>query len=107
VILADENGMAGTRPMAELAAWAWRGGAKIIQIVCRQNNRRIDVHNGTRGTIVLADPRSCQLVVRADGGRRLRLPKEYINGGYIEHGYALRTQPAGRHRRTSVHREST
>ena len=32
VILADENGMAGTRPMAELAAWARRGGAKIIQV---------------------------------------------------------------------------
>ncbi len=32
VILADENGMAGTRQMSELATWARRGGAKIIQV---------------------------------------------------------------------------
>jgi ATP-dependent exoDNAse (exonuclease V) alpha subunit len=32
VVLADENGMAGSRSMAEFAAWARRGGAKIIQV---------------------------------------------------------------------------
>ncbi len=32
VVIADENGMSGTRQMAALAEWARAGGAKIIQV---------------------------------------------------------------------------
>ena len=49
----------------------------------------IDVDNGTRGTIVYADPRGARLEMRADDGRRLRLPRAYVEAGHVEHAYAL------------------
>ena len=73
-------------PTVEVQRVSFQRGDRVI---CRHNDHMIDVDNGTRGTIVYADPRSSRLEVRADDGRRLRLPRAYVEAGHVEHAYAL------------------
>jgi hypothetical protein len=73
-------------PTVEASGATFQRGDRII---CRQNDRRIDADNGTRGTITDVDPRRRVLDVRADDGRRLHLPDTYLDAGHVEHAYAL------------------
>ena len=56
------------------------------RVVCRQNDARLGVRNGTRGTIVDLD--ESVLTVRDDSGTRRRLPLNYA-AEHLDHGYAL------------------
>jgi hypothetical protein len=59
------------------------------RIICRHNDRALDIDNGTRGTVMSASPALRRLEIRADDGRRLTLPRAYVDAGHVEHAYAL------------------
>lgn len=56
------------------------------RVICRRNDRKLDVDNGMRGTVrqVEAD----RVVIETDGGQRRELPASYV-AEHVEHAYAL------------------
>jgi ATP-dependent exoDNAse (exonuclease V) alpha subunit len=56
------------------------------RLTCRRNDYRLDVRNGTRGSVVALDLGDGSLTLRTDEGRTVRLPAGYLSN--VEHGYA-------------------
>ena len=81
----DDAGILGA---ARLVAHG-REWAEGDRLVCRRNDYRpgLDVRNGTRGTIERVDPEAGTLALRADDGRLIELPADYLD--HAHHGYAL------------------
>ncbi|HEY2935284.1 MAG TPA: MobF family relaxase [Gaiellaceae bacterium] len=67
----------------ELGEREFRVGDRVL---CRRNDPRLGVRNGTRATIVDLDDRSVTL--RTDKGASRRVPLAY-SADHLEHGYAL------------------
>ena len=63
------------------------------QVLTLRNNKRLDVHNGERGTVERIDRRSRSMVVRM-GERVVTLPPEYLEAGHVSHGYAMTVHKA-------------
>jgi conjugative relaxase-like TrwC/TraI family protein len=79
----DDVGLLGSsRLIAEGREWATGD-----RLVCRRNDYRLGVRNGTRGTVVAIDSAGHALVLRTDEGLSLRLPERYL--GDAQYGYAL------------------
>jgi ATP-dependent exoDNAse (exonuclease V) alpha subunit len=70
------------RMVAEGREWAI--GDRLL---CRRNDYRLDVRNGTRGLVTGLDEREGALTVWTDDGREVRLPADYLR--HAEHGYAM------------------
>ena len=64
----------------------WAAGDRLV---CRRNDYRagLDVRNGTRGTVAAVHPEAGALTLRADDGRTIVLPPDYLE--HAHHGYAL------------------
>jgi ATP-dependent exoDNAse (exonuclease V) alpha subunit len=56
------------------------------RVICRRNDRKADVDNGTRGTARGVDDRGVAIVT--DAGMIRRLPAAYV-AAHVEHAYAL------------------
>ena len=56
------------------------------RVICRRNDRRADVDNGTRGTVRAAD--EAGVVIETDARTWRRLTADYI-AQHLEHAYAL------------------
>lgn len=56
------------------------------RVICRRNDRKLDVDNGMRGTVRQAD--TGHVVIETDGGQRRELPASYV-ADHLEHAYAL------------------
>jgi conjugative relaxase-like TrwC/TraI family protein len=56
------------------------------RVICRQNDRLVDVDNGTRGTVRAVD--DVGVSIQTDGGTVRRLPASYVVE-HVEHAYAL------------------
>jgi conjugative relaxase-like TrwC/TraI family protein len=56
------------------------------RVLCRRNDARLGVRNGTRGTVLDVD--AAAITVRDDAGAEHRLPLGYA-AAHLEHGYAL------------------
>jgi conjugative relaxase-like TrwC/TraI family protein len=63
-----------------------RGFALGEEVVCLRNDRRIDVLNGTTGTVVRCVGAS--LVISTTDGERV-LPQPYLEAGHLGYAYAL------------------
>jgi conjugative relaxase-like TrwC/TraI family protein len=109
---AEEHGQAGavliarnnsTRQALNSAARAWRfergelsladqlryDGFDVApgdRVICRRNDRSLDIDNGTRGTVTRVHPGRIEL--ETDAGERRELPSDYV-GKHMEHAYAL------------------
>src|SRR5262245_59996572 len=84
--LLDRDGQLGHQRLhldndAELAA-----GDRVL---CTRNDRRLQVANGSRGTITAVDHDQRAVEVDLDDGRHLTLPARYLDAGHVAHGYAL------------------
>ena len=58
------------------------------RVVAAQNDARIDILNGTFGTVVGIDSERRSLRVCTDAGGELRVPGWYLDSGHLSHGYA-------------------
>jgi conjugative relaxase-like TrwC/TraI family protein len=56
------------------------------RVICRRNDRRLDVDNGTRGTVSHVDATS--VVIDTDSGQVRELSAAYVSE-HLEHAYAL------------------
>jgi hypothetical protein len=56
------------------------------RVICRHNDRRLDVDNGTRGTVRDLDAKG--VMVETDTGSGRKLPPAYVCD-HVEHAYAL------------------
>lgn len=63
----------------------WAVGDRLL---ARRNNYqpKVDVRNGTRGTVTRIDRRHETLTIRTDDGRKVTLPTDYLE--HVEYGYA-------------------
>ncbi len=59
------------------------------QVVCLRNDRRLGVVNGTLATVVEVRSDDRSLVVETNDGARRELPAWYLEGGHLDHAYAL------------------
>jgi conjugative relaxase-like TrwC/TraI family protein len=59
------------------------------RVLCTRNDRRLDVANGSPGTVVAIDSKRRSIVLELDGHRQLTLPAVYLDAGHVTHAYAL------------------
>jgi conjugative relaxase-like TrwC/TraI family protein len=62
----------------------WAIGDRLL---CRRNDYRLDVRNGTRGVVTGLDEIERALTLWTDDGREVALPADYLR--HAEHGYAM------------------
>ncbi|MCU1498519.1 MAG: Ti-type conjugative transfer relaxase TraA [Acidimicrobiales bacterium] len=59
------------------------------EVLALRNDYRLDLVNGTRGTVEAIDERSRSLRVTTTTGRQIDVPFAYVEDGNLTHGYAL------------------
>jgi hypothetical protein len=59
------------------------------RVVCKRNNSAVGVQNGTRATVTRIDSARQTLAIAMDHGEQINLPRRYVEGGHLRHGYAL------------------
>jgi len=59
------------------------------RILCTRNDRRLQIANGSRGTVTAIDPKERAVVVDLDDNRRVVLPARYLHAAHVAHAYAL------------------
>jgi len=79
----DAAGLLGPTQMIA-SGREWAAGDRMV---CRRNDYRLGVRNGTRGTVVAVDRGSRSLRMLTDDGAAVGLPAEYLENAY--HGYAI------------------
>jgi conjugative relaxase-like TrwC/TraI family protein len=77
----------------ELTA-ADRSFARGDRVIAKHNARRLEVSNGERGRVVAIDRERHAMTVEIDGGREVALDAAYLDGGHLDHGYALTAHAA-------------
>lgn len=79
-------------PTREAAGLAFQAGDRIL---CRRNQRQLDVLNGDLGTITAIDQDAETVSVRLDRDPEIRvLPSWYLADGHASYGYALTAHKA-------------
>jgi conjugative relaxase-like TrwC/TraI family protein len=58
------------------------------RVVLRRNDHARGIANGTRGAIVLIEP-DRGITVQSDHGAMITVPRDYLDAGHIQHGYAI------------------
>jgi conjugative relaxase-like TrwC/TraI family protein len=79
----DDAGLLGPSRLTA-SGREWAAGDRVV---CRRNDYRVGVRNGTRGTVVQIDSTSKALLVRVDDAGVVRLPDGYLDD--VQYGYAL------------------
>jgi len=78
----------------ELEASVGKAFTQGDEVVTLRNDRRLGVTNGTRAQVTGVDPDNRTVTVETRDGRIVMLPGEYIDAGYLTHGYALTAHKA-------------
>ena len=83
--LARAGQLAG--PTIEMGGREFRVGDRVL---CLRNHRSVGVLNGTRATVTGIDTGAPSITIeRDDTGDQVLLPAEYLDAGWLDHGYAL------------------
>jgi Ti-type conjugative transfer relaxase TraA len=64
------------------------------RVIARRNDRRADVVNGMRAEVVGVDMDARSVAVRVADGTERTLASEYLDDGWLDHGYALTAHAA-------------
>ena len=59
------------------------------RVMTLMNNRRLEVKNGTQGTIQDLDVGRGEVTLQRDDGSSVTLPSSYLAAGYLSHAYAI------------------
>jgi conjugative relaxase-like TrwC/TraI family protein len=59
------------------------------RVLLTRNDRRLEIANGSRGTVRSVDSERRAVEVDLDHRRRLTLPARYLDAGHVAHAYAL------------------
>jgi hypothetical protein len=59
------------------------------RVLCTRNDRRLEIANGSRGTVRSVDREQRVVEVELDNRHRLTLPSRYLDAGHVSHAYAL------------------
>ncbi|MGH3372774.1 MAG: MobF family relaxase [Nocardioidaceae bacterium] len=92
VVLKAEGDLSG--PGIEAAGREFMVGDRIV---ARRNDRHLTgsgkgfVKNGSVGVVTVVDQTAGEMVVDFSAEGTVRLPRSYLNGGWVEHGYARTT----------------
>ena len=84
--LMDADGRLGSKRLWLQAGIDLAAGDRVV---CARNDRRLQVANGTRGTVAAVDPRARAIMLETDEGRQLALPAAYLDAGHVGYAYAL------------------
>ncbi len=68
---------------------AGRGYTPGDRVIGTRNDRRAGILNGQRGSIESIDAAEGVLAVRLDKGPQVRLERDYLEAGHLDHGYAI------------------
>ncbi|MGH3004725.1 MAG: MobF family relaxase [Gaiellaceae bacterium] len=83
-LLADEQSLGHERLL--VGEREFRLGERIV---CRRNDGRLGVRNGTRGTVVGIEQAEASLTIRTDPGEERKVSASYAAAGYVDYAYAL------------------
>jgi conjugative relaxase-like TrwC/TraI family protein len=64
------------------------------RVMAMRNRRALGVQNGLRATVVRVDTERKRLELETDDGRRLLMPRDYLEAGHLTHGYAVTAHKA-------------
>jgi len=65
-----------------------RSFAQGDQVICRRNERQLDLVNGTRGEVTALDQLAGQLTITDPNGQEHRVDRGYLDAGHLDHAYA-------------------
>ena len=65
-----------------------RSFAQGDHVICRRNERQLDLVNGTRGAITALDPLTGQLTITDPNGAKHSVDRGYLDAGHLDHAYA-------------------
>ena len=71
-----------------------RSFARGDRVIAKHNARRLLVSNGERGRVVAIDRERHAMTIELDGGREVSLDAAFLDGGHLDHGYALTAHAA-------------
>jgi AAA domain/Transposase len=92
--LLDANGgLTGPEIVVPVGDYGLRSFAAGDAVIARRNRYPLGLINGARGVVTTVRPIDGTLVVRFTGGEVV-VPLDYLEGGGLDHGYALTTSPA-------------
>jgi ATP-dependent exoDNAse (exonuclease V) alpha subunit len=70
----------------EVAGHCFATGDRVMTL---KNNRGLGVINGTKGEVTHVDPQRHEVTLRAEDGRSVTLPSDYLEAGHLTHSYAI------------------
>ena len=79
---------------AAAGPYAERGFATGDLVMARRNDYRLGLINGARGTVLAVDPSARTVIVQFANGPPLTLPRDYLDSGGLDHGYAITVHQA-------------
>ena len=65
-----------------------RSFAQGDQVICRRNERQLDLVNGTRGEVTALDQLADQLTLTDPSGQEHHVDRGYLDAGHLDHAYA-------------------
>lgn len=71
-----------------LVTTSGRGYAVGDRVICRRNQRDLDLLNGTRGHITAIDHGAHAITITDDAGRERTADQLYLDDGHLDHAYA-------------------
>jgi ATP-dependent exoDNAse (exonuclease V) alpha subunit len=93
VLLAAHGGLTGAEVVVPVGHYGLRSFAAGDAVIARRNRYPLGLINGARGTVTVVCSAGGTVVVRFAGGD-VTLPRDYIEGGGLDHGYALTVHQA-------------
>lgn len=80
-----------TGPVLTVEGTPYQAGDTVMTL---RNDRRLDVRNGSRGSIEHVDPDARALTVTFTTGETRTIPARYLDAGHLTHAYAITVHKA-------------
>jgi ATP-dependent exoDNAse (exonuclease V) alpha subunit len=92
-LLGANGGLTGPEMVVPVGEYGLRTFAAGDAVIARRNHYPLGLINGARGVVTTVRPTGGTLVVRFPGGEVV-VPRDYLESGGLDHGYALTVHQA-------------